>query len=175
MLKLRGQLPVLQTARSEPYLVTVSSNEYLPLEVKRTCALLMCDGMDPTGFKAILVRQKQQLAPGLDGDVFEIEKDYEYLSDGDIMRLDPSTGTMRCLYRRNSNHNTILLTEQCNHYCLMCSQPPKQIDDSWLLAEANELISLIPRETSNLGFSGGEPTLYGQRFIDLLQHAKNCL
>lgn len=175
MLKLRGQLPVLRTVHREPYLVTVSSTEHLPLEVKRSRALLMRQGMDPTGFKAILTGEKQHIALGVDGDVFELGEDYEYLRDGDIIRLDPSMGSMRCLYRKNSDHNTILLTEQCNHYCLMCSQPPKRIDDSWLLTEANELISLIPRETLNLGFSGGEPTLYGQGFIGLLQHVKRCL
>jgi His-Xaa-Ser system radical SAM maturase HxsC len=57
----------------------------------------------------------------------------------------------------------------------MCSQPPKEVDDSWLLTEATELISLIPVETEVLGFSGGEPTLYGQQFIELLQHTKVCL
>jgi His-Xaa-Ser system radical SAM maturase HxsC len=57
----------------------------------------------------------------------------------------------------------------------MCSQPPKEIDDSWLLDEAKALISLIPQETRTLGFSGGEPTLYGPKFIELLQHTKECL
>lgn len=175
MLKLRGQLPMLQAVHRAPYLATVTSNDYLSPEVKQTCALLLRQGMDPTGFQAILMRQKQHIMPRLGGDVFELGKDYEYLGDGDIIRLDPRTGVMRCLYRRNSHHNTILLTEQCDHYCLMCSQPPKRIDDSWLLAEARELISLIPKETVSLGFSGGEPTLYGKGFLDLLHHAKSCL
>lgn len=172
MLKLRGQLPVLRTVGLPPYLVTVTTNTDLPLEVKRTRALLMHQGMDPTGFKAVLARQKDHMPSGFEGDVFWLSNDYEYLRDGDIIRLVPISGSIHCLYRKNSNHNTILLTEQCDHYCLMCSQPPKQIDDSWLLSEANDLISLIPRETVRLGFSGGEPTLYGKGFLDLLQHAK---
>jgi His-Xaa-Ser system radical SAM maturase HxsC len=56
-----------------------------------------------------------------------------------------------------------------------CSQPPKEIDDSWLLDEACALISLISPETKTLGFSGGEPTLYGHKFIELLRHTKTCL
>lgn len=175
MLKLRGQLPILHTAHQTPYLAIVTTNEHLPLEVKRTRALLMRQEMDPTGFKAVLISPQQRTAPGLGSDVFQLGEDYEYLCEGDIICLDPGRGTMRCLYRKNSNHNTILLTEQCDHYCLMCSQPPKQVDDSWLLSEAHELISLIPKTTVRLGFSGGEPTLYGNGFIDLLQHARTSL
>ena len=82
---------------------------------------------------------------------------------------------MRCLYRRSAPSNSILLTEQCNHYCLMCSQPPKTRDDSWLLREAFELISIIPTDTKELILTGGEPTLYGPRLVELLNHAKQCL
>lgn len=175
MLKLHGRLPILQTATKEPYLATVTSDAQLPLEARRTRALVLKHGLDPKGFKAILTNGSAPDLLDAQSDVFEVGDEYAYLTDGDIIRLDPNSGSMRCLYRRNSHHNTILLTEQCDHYCLMCSQPPKQIDDSWLLKEAMDLVSLIPPETEGLGFSGGEPTLYGQRFIDLLRHTKACL
>jgi His-Xaa-Ser system radical SAM maturase HxsC len=57
----------------------------------------------------------------------------------------------------------------------MCSQPPKIADDSWLLREAFELISIIPIDTKELIFTGGEPTLYGSRLVELLNHTKQCL
>jgi His-Xaa-Ser system radical SAM maturase HxsC len=57
----------------------------------------------------------------------------------------------------------------------MCSQPPKDIDDRWLLYEAMEAIRLIPRETQSLGITGGEPTLFGDGFIDLLKLTKSWL
>lgn len=175
MLKLNGQLPVLQTKHRTPYLVTVTTDTNLAPDLRQTRALLVKQGMSPKGFKALLTQDKHNDTQHLDADVFELGSDYEYLCDGDVLRLDASSGAMRCLYRKNSHHNTILLTEQCDHYCLMCSQPPKRIDDSWLLNEARELISLLPQETVNLGFSGGEPTLYGQGFIDLLELTKVCL
>lgn len=175
MLKLHGHLPIVQTVTRAPYLVTVTKEERLPLEAKRSRAVLVQPGMNPTGFKAKLAKG-QPLPKGEPScDVFVLGNEYEYLNEGDIIRLDPNTGSMRCLYRRTSLHNTILLTERCDHYCLMCSQPPKQLDDSWLLQEARDLISLIPKETECLGFSGGEPTLYGQQFIELLIHTKACL
>src|SRR5262245_1385665 len=50
----------------------------------------------------------------------------DYLRDGDVVQLFPN-GTVQVLYRRSSNHNTILATERCNSLCLMCSQPPKDV------------------------------------------------
>jgi len=97
-----------------------------------------------------------------------------YLEEGDIISVEAS-GHTNVVFRRKSPHNTILLTERCNHYCLMCSQPPKDVDDSWLMNEAMNLLDLLPNETGNIGFSGGEPTLYGDAFIALIKKAKLCL
>ena len=149
MLKLHGHLPILQAVDKMPYLATVTKEEKLSADPKRSRALLVQPGANPQGFKAILTKTKQPAVHFSNCDVFEVGNEYEYLDEGDIIRLDPNSGSMRCLYRRNSLHNTLLLTEQCDHYCLMCSQPPKRIDDSWLLTEATELISLIPAETKS--------------------------
>lgn len=57
----------------------------------------------------------------------------------------------------------------------MCSQPPKEREDDWLLDEAFELIRLLPRHTHGIGFTGGEPTLYGQRLVELLTLCRNLI
>lgn len=100
--------------------------------------------------------------------------EFSYLNDNDVVCLTED-GRLRSLFRADSDHNSILLTEQCNNFCLMCSQPPKRVDDSWLLREAFDLMRLIPRTTKVLGFTGGEPTVYGSEFIKLIQHTKNWL
>ena len=166
---------MVQAPSKAPYLVTVTSDDQLAPEIKQTRALIADKGKNTAGFKAVLMKEDHPVVQQQESDVFRLGREFSYLSEGDIIRLDPNSGAMRCLYRRTSPHNTILLTERCDHYCLMCSQPPKQLDDSWLLAEARELISLIPKETENLGFSGGEPTLYGHQFIEILQHTKAYL
>jgi His-Xaa-Ser system radical SAM maturase HxsC len=97
------------------------------------------------------------------------------LAEGDIISVDAKNKKIRVLYRKASNQNSILLTERCNHYCLMCSQPPKNIDDSWLMKEVKELIRLMPDDTAELGFTGGEPTLYGDDLIELLRLCKSYL
>lgn len=98
----------------------------------------------------------------------------DYLDDGDVVAVDPN-GFVRTLYRRASPHNFILVTEQCNSLCLMCSQPPKTIDDSDRLVEHLRLLELIDPATTELGITGGEPTLFGDGFLQLVTHAKVCL
>ena len=78
------------------------------------------------------------------------------------------------LWKSTATHNSLLLTEQCDNYCLMCSQPPKERDDAWLFERAKEdhqpAAARRPRE---LGLTGGEPTLHGDALIDLLEHCRD--
>lgn len=175
MLKLHGTLPVLNSVTRGAYLVTVTKSANLPPVLRKRRALLNQLSEDGIGYKAVLTKEIQSRESCGDSDAFKISDDYDYLDDGDIIRLDSASGSFSCLYRKSSTNNTILLTEQCDHYCLMCSQTPKNADDSWLLKEAFELISLIPMDTERLGFSGGEPTLYGDKLIELLYHTRRSL
>jgi His-Xaa-Ser system radical SAM maturase HxsC len=54
----------------------------------------------------------------------------------------------------------------------MCSQPPKKIDDSFLLRRAFELVKLIPKDAPRITLTGGEPTLYGESLIELIKQTK---
>jgi len=99
----------------------------------------------------------------------------EHLNDGDIVRLDFSRGLARTLYRVGSEHNTIFITDQCNSNCLMCSQPPKDIDDSHLVQEHLRLVRLIPPTTGTLGITGGEPSLFGSGLVSVIQACKEHL
>jgi His-Xaa-Ser system radical SAM maturase HxsC len=100
---------------------------------------------------------------------------YDYLSDGDVVRVEPARGRIRVLYRRSSPHNTFLTTERCNHYCLMCSQPPRDVDDSWIVGEILETLKLVDPATQEIGLSGGEPTLLGEDLIRILRAARSLL
>jgi hypothetical protein len=60
-----------------------------------------------------------------------------------VLRIEPETGRVRVLYRRSSRHNFFLVTERCNNYCLMCSQPPKSVDDEWSPAQMNVWLALL--------------------------------
>ncbi len=94
--------------------------------------------------------------------------DLNHLNDGDIVVANED-GNINTLYRVNSYHNVLLATERCNSNCLMCSQPPKDKNDVPRLFNINsQLIPLIPKDCIELGISGGEPTLMGDHFFDLL-------
>ena len=100
--------------------------------------------------------------------VIGVSSKFDYFADGDIIGFHPSSRRFRTLYRRASGHNSFLVTDRCNHYCLMCSQPPKDIDDRWILNEIKRALPLIDKDAPSLGFTGGEPLLDWHEFISVL-------
>lgn len=101
--------------------------------------------------------------------------EFAYLQPGDIVRIDRDRRWLNVLYRRQSRFNSILVTERCNSYCLMCSQPPKPGDDGFLLDEYLQAIPLMDHATQEIGITGGEPTLLHDRLILLLQALRDTL
>lgn len=84
---------------------------------------------------------------------FLLEKDLSYLQPGDIIKIAPQRSSLRVLYRRNSANNFFLTTERCNNYCLMCSQPPKDRDDSHIVRDILAAIPLMAPETKSVGLT----------------------
>jgi len=98
----------------------------------------------------------------------------DYLGDGDVVQLQPS-GTVAVFFRSGSLHNTLLTTERCNSYCLMCSQPPKEKDERHRAADILRAIELIEPWCPAMGLSGGEPTLLGDDFLRIISKFKEFL
>ncbi len=131
-----------------------------------------------SGFSAALVINDSALDASILNalpQLVRLPSQFSYLADGDIVAIHPSTLRVRTLYRRNSKHNSLLVTERCNHYCLMCSQPPKDVDDRWILSEIKRCIPLIDKSTGSLGFTGGEPLLDWIDFIEILSLCREQL
>jgi His-Xaa-Ser system radical SAM maturase HxsC len=81
-----------------------------------------------------------------------------------------SKNNIKVLFKNKSLHNVIFITENCQNYCMMCSQPPRKIDDSEKQFRINSwLLTMLPPNISSICFTGGEPTLYYDRFISLLE------
>lgn len=172
MLTLSGKGTWLEGAPDSRLLLSLATQPDLPLPLRQSKAYLSVGGQLPDGFAAYIVFEaphRPKSAP-----VLLVGEEFRYLGDEDIISIAPE-GDIRSLFRAASEHNSLLLTERCNNYCLMCSQPPKRGDDSWLLEEAIEAVRLIPRETKSIGLTGGEPTLYGDDFIRLVRHIKHWL
>ena len=123
----------------------------------------------------------QVIAVGQDIDVSGAElcvslgPEFDYLEPGDVVGLHLGSGRVRTLYRRGSRHNSFLTTERCNHNCLMCSQPPKSIDDAWLLDEIAMALPLVDPATRSIGFTGGEPLLEWRKIVGLIGQARDVL
>lgn len=83
---------------------------------------------------------------------------------------------MRGDFRIESNDNTLFTTPRCNNNCIMCCQPPLNNDDIDELFERNiAIIDRAPKDIPVVGISGGEPTLLGDKLIDLINHIRTTL
>jgi His-Xaa-Ser system radical SAM maturase HxsC len=172
MIHLSGKIdPLNKEANEISGLLKITTNESLPLPLRKKYALVS-ESSRGDGFHAIFRKNSDAVANTA---AFKLSEEIHHLSDDDVVAIGLEGTRLRVLYRRKSNQNSILLTERCNHYCLMCSQPPKTVDDSYLMGEVKELIRLIPDVTLELGFTGGEPTLYGDEFIELIRICKSYL
>jgi His-Xaa-Ser system radical SAM maturase HxsC len=110
----------------------------------------------------------------LPGPALQLPADLRHLVPGDIIGVAGDGSRVTVLWKSTATHNSLLLTEQCDNYCLMCSQPPKERDDAWLFERAKRIISLLPTGPLELGLTGGEPALHADALIDLLEHCRDA-
>ena len=173
LLQLSGRhLKVLARARTPgPFLARVRTSSGEP----SSRDVLLTDGTEPLpdGFRGYLVRSP--VDPGERHDVFLLGPEFGYVAEGDIVRVDPERRSMAVLYRRTSAYNSLLVTERCDNYCVMCSQPPKARDDDWIVDELLEVIPLMAPDTAEIGITGGEPALLGDRLLALLECLETTL
>lgn len=181
MLTLGGEsLRFANIGEERAFLVRLTDNDRLPMPLRSKMGFLVKDPLTtapPEGFRVYVTVEAETPATHANPLVptVSLPAAYGYLGDGDVLRIAPHRRGVRVLYRRKGRPNGILLTERCNHYCLMCSQPPKDIDDSWLAKQTLELIPLIDQETPELILTGGEPTLLGEDFFSILDACRSWL
>ena len=121
-------------------------------------------------FKAIVTTQK--LDEGIEFPICHSTTSLDHLEENDIVNIN-TDGVINTIYRTNSLHNFLLFTERCNSNCLMCSQPPKDRDDTHYFYDLyTRVIPLIPKDCIELGITGGEPTLLGEMYFQLLELLK---
>ena len=74
------------------------------------------------------------------------------------------------IFNIETNDNTLFVTSQCNNRCLMCCQPPSLKNDIDIYWERNlEIIDKSPQGINDIGISGGEPTLLGNKLPELIK------
>lgn len=87
---------------------------------------------------------------------------------GDVVLVDPG-GSVELLFRPGWRHNSLLVTQRCDSLCVMCSQPPKDVDDGARVDALIRAVRLLPADAASVGITGGEPTLLGARLVDLVR------
>ena len=120
----------------------------------------------PRGYLAAITSQMDvsETRPILSG------VDISLFNEGDVVFVTKD-GLVTFLYEKDSHQNVIMATELCNHRCIMCPQPP-------VLKEHNKtdfnlkLISLFEKETTEIGITGGEPTMIGDDLFRLINAIK---
>jgi His-Xaa-Ser system radical SAM maturase HxsC len=137
----------------------------------RPLACLVPSGQRPhPGYGLYLL--EAEITSDAPGPALRLNPALGHIKPGDIIHVPADARWVTVLWKNSARHNGLLLTEQCDNYCLMCSQPPKERDDSWLFDRAAKVISLLPDGAQALSLTGGEPTLHADRLIDLLSHCK---
>jgi His-Xaa-Ser system radical SAM maturase HxsC len=176
LLKLQGRhLRALSKSSEVPFIGRICEHAALPKAARAREILLVrtrTETLSP-GFRAYLLHEPPDKVPI--GDAYLLAEEMRHLAHGDIVRIDPRRGFVSALYRRSSPSNSLLVTERCDNYCVMCSQPPKELDDSRIVDELKEVIPLISPETREVGITGGEPALLGDRLVELLQMLRGFL
>src|SRR5260221_7189026 len=157
----------------EPIITRVTRNSYC----SESDYALITENNIPVGtgnFKAILTNASSNNCK-IDSPFVSSVQTFDHLTEGDIIVINPD-GVINTLYRVNSHQNFLLATERCNSNCLMCSQPPKDRNDvPYLFNIHRQLIPLIPKVCKEIGITGGEPTLMGDLFFELLSLLKREL
>src|SRR5436309_3150100 len=102
---------------AQPVIARVTRDADLPMDERSRHALLAGPGSPRAdaarGFAASLLGPGSAVAGGGALQV-ALSPDLAYLDEGDVIRVDPPRRHLNVIYRRNSPHNSLLLTERCN-------------------------------------------------------------
>ncbi len=147
-----------------------------PLPIVEPLVLRLCTETDSilnkaNPYEAHLVSQDETSAEfDVSGFSFRVYTSDVKSLDGDVVLAIPGRRSLHRLIRYKSLHNTLLVTEQCDQKCIMCSQPPKKYHTD-MFDSFFEAIRLAPPKIT-IGLSGGEPLLHKSRLFDFLKRAQ---
>lgn len=137
---------------------------------KRSQNILVTDETNvPSGYKAVITDRKELKTSS---PLIVVDNIKEF-TEGDVVNIDTG-GRIIWLYEIMSTSNAIFATARCNHRCIMCPQPP--------IAKENDrtefniaLLKLFDKNTKEVGITGGEPTIIGDKLFELIkQIVKSC-
>ena len=138
----------------------------------RSNEILVSDNVSKAAFGYSAIITTHPIVPG-NAKPYVLKDSIEDFHEGDVVVLNQK-GEIIFVYEITSCHNAIMATERCNHRCIMCPQPP-------VLQEKDKtqfnlkLISLMDKDTQEIGITGGEPTLIGDKLFILIRQIQKQL
>lgn len=179
MIKLYSRIkPLTNTNLTERFVAKISDNPNIPTALRSSLIFLKKNKEVmplPSGFHSYFIFDENHLSDKNFCNVFLLPPEFNYLASDDIAVINPEKSSVKVLFRKNSPFNSILVTENCNNFCLMCSQPPRNINDRYLVNEILSMIPLISPTAAEIGITGGEPTLLGDDLVTMFKRFKACL
>jgi len=127
----------------------------------------------PENINVILTTSKKLFNKYINEKNIQYFKKIDEIEDGAIVRIENET--LFITIRPSSNAKTLFFTSKCNHYCLMCSEPPQTTNDDYLIIDNMKIIELLDKDLEVIGISGGEPTLLGDNFIKIIKKIREEL
>lgn len=96
------------------------------------------------------------------------------LNEGDVVLIEKS-GKINILYDSQNEDNVLILSRSCNAACIMCPQINGNNNQDAILDFNKKIMSLMPKSTKYLAFTGGEPTLFKDQLLSSILVAKKKL
>ena len=166
---------------------TTASNDIQPLvgkivtspvdseESRRSCIFIRHNNFDDCNNYAAIIEASESIPTT--GRFIQIQDANSIWQEGDVVQIVPSENKIVSLFKQAWNANGLYVTDLCNSHCIMCPQPP-QSSDSVQQPFLEQLIDCLPDNVEEIGITGGEPTMLGNRLIYLLQRlalkSPNC-
>ena len=88
--------------------------------------------------------------------------------DDDIISVSPE-GLVTLLYKSKWQDLTLFFTNDCNSRCIMCPQISDEDRGNYLEFNKN-ILDLKPENLAQIGITGGEPTIYKNDLVELLEY-----
>jgi len=92
------------------------------------------------------------------------------LTPGDVLQVSPS-GQCLVVYQVTTNDNALFFTDGCNSRCIMCPQPPQK-NPFCFSNDAERIVKLITDPPKVLGITGGEPTIFWEDLLRLIDQIR---
>jgi His-Xaa-Ser system radical SAM maturase HxsC len=126
----------------------------------------------PFGFRGVIASLEMERQIVCRVPTIQIEShDIGTFLEGDCVSLLPD-GTVSMVWESSAPTNALFLTDACDQRCLMCPQPPGHHNDQ-TYEIATELLKLLkPGQVKAICVTGGEPTILGGKFIEIMTAIK---